>query len=30
VPGENVLLWVFRLELSMVELVETVPDETGG
>ncbi|WP_104176213.1 GNAT family N-acetyltransferase [Arthrobacter sp. Y81] len=30
VPGEDVLLWVFRLELSMVELVETVPDESGG
>jgi ribosomal protein S18 acetylase RimI-like enzyme len=30
VPGEDVLLWVFRLELSMIELVETAPDETGG
>jgi hypothetical protein len=30
VPGEDVLLWVFRLELAVVELVETAPDSAGG
>lgn len=30
VPGGDVLLWVFRLELSVVELVETARDETRG
>jgi ribosomal protein S18 acetylase RimI-like enzyme len=30
VPDEDVLLWVFRLELAVVELVETAPDSAGG
>lgn len=30
VPGEDVLLWVFRLELAVVDLVETAPDSAGG
>ncbi|MDQ0863794.1 GNAT family N-acetyltransferase [Arthrobacter globiformis] len=30
VPDEDVLLWVFRLELAVVELVDTAHDSAGG